>query len=146
MISAAGMSLDDGWTTFYSQLGFINSAGVQFGDTGAGTSYHITSVPGANVSLSFNGALLPRYLISGDSYYVGTGITLFGYSNCSYQVFLDGSPADSSTIPFVNGTLFSQNTLDMSLHTVTLVSSALEASGQQLAFDSALIQSVSNSS
>ena len=53
-----GLGLNDGWSTWYSDLGFINSPGVEFGDIGRGTSYHITSLPGANVSLAFNGTSL----------------------------------------------------------------------------------------
>lgn len=55
IILGDGTGLSNGWSTWYNQSGFIISPGVSYGDIGYVESYHITSLPEANVSLTFNG-------------------------------------------------------------------------------------------
>lgn len=50
-----GDGLQNGWQTWYSGSGYLSSAD---GPTPNGESFHLTSLPGASVSLSFYGMIV----------------------------------------------------------------------------------------
>ncbi|KAG1793908.1 uncharacterized protein HD556DRAFT_454007 [Suillus plorans] len=110
-----GFGTGNGWQIWYSETGY-NTA---FANPGVGISAHITSLPGANVTLTF----------------YGTGIELHGAANCTFDVTVDGifSPSLSSS----SDVLYSSQTLSEGTHTFTLT--AHPTSGEQLAFENAVI-------
>ncbi len=68
----------------------------------------------------------------------GIGFTLFGNSNCSFQVDLDGQVETKQNAS--GPILFSQGGLSLDLHYVTLTSGALEGSTQQLALNAITVR------
>ncbi|KAG1904574.1 uncharacterized protein F5891DRAFT_749024 [Suillus fuscotomentosus] len=110
-----GFGTGNGWQIWYSETGY-NTA---FANPGVGISAHITSLPGANVTLSF----------------YGTGIELHGAANCTFDVTVDG--IFSSSLSSSSDVLYSSQTLSEGTHTFTLT--AHPTSGQQLAFENAVI-------
>ncbi|KAG2076759.1 hypothetical protein BDR04DRAFT_622453 [Suillus decipiens] len=110
-----GFGTGNGWQIWYSQTGY-NTVPA---NPGVGTSAHITSLPGANVTLSF----------------YGTGIELYGMANCTFDVTVDG--IFSSSLSSTNNVLFSDQTLSEGTHSLTLT--AHPSSGQQLALENAVI-------
>ncbi|OAX42100.1 hypothetical protein K503DRAFT_767082 [Rhizopogon vinicolor AM-OR11-026] len=110
-----GFGLTNGWQIWYSETGY-NTAPA---NPGYGISAHITSLPGANFTLSF----------------YGTGIELHGTANCTFDITVDG--VFSSTLTSASDVLYSQQTLSGGTHALTLT--AHPTSGQQLAFESAVI-------
>ncbi|TDL28167.1 hypothetical protein BD410DRAFT_348751 [Rickenella mellea] len=117
-----GVGSNNGWQTWYSDSGF-NS---QPGEEGSGESFHLTSFNGANVSLNF----------------FGSGITLFGRSNCSYNILVNGvlTPWNSTSAPVDEDILFAASMLPLGDHSITLtVKSAGNDSSDQLWFDKAVV-------
>lgn len=112
-----------GWREAFTQSGF----NTQPGEAGEGDSYHVTSLPGASVQLSF----------------FGTGIRLFGVSNCSYDIFLDGSQMTVGALPY--NILFSENDLIAIQHNITLVAHP-DGSDQSVVFEGAQISSAASKS
>jgi hypothetical protein len=55
LASADGFGLQNGWQTWYTVSGF----NAQAGEGSKGDSYHLTSLPGAELSLQFYGGLFP---------------------------------------------------------------------------------------
>lgn len=110
-----GFGTGNGWQIWYSETGY----NTVFANPGVGISAHITSLPGANVTLSF----------------YGTGIELHGTANCTFDVSVDG--IFSSSLSSTSDVLYSQQTLSEGTHSLTLT--AHPASGQQLAFENAVI-------
>ncbi|KAJ7024352.1 hypothetical protein C8F04DRAFT_1401156 [Mycena alexandri] len=108
--------LTKGWTLWYTQTGYL----VQNAAPGNGDSYHITSLAGASVTLTFH----------------GTAVYLFGTSNTSYDAAVDNQPYahDDPT----SDLLFAINNLKEGKHSVTLTAKP-SSSSQQLAFDRAII-------
>ncbi|KAF7345306.1 hypothetical protein MSAN_01907300 [Mycena sanguinolenta] len=106
----------NGWIPWYQTSGFL----AKNGDPGVGESYHITSRHGASVSVNF----------------YGSNIYLYGTTNGSYQITLDG--AVSAYAPTASDLLFSSGSIAVGTHLVTL-SAAPSDSEQQLAFDRAII-------
>ncbi|KAF7303014.1 hypothetical protein MKEN_01264400 [Mycena kentingensis (nom. inval.)] len=114
----SGSGLDKGWIPWYSDSGY----NADFGQGGAGTSFHHTSLNGASVSLRF----------------YGSGVDLYGSANCSYDVSVDGhsSSHDSS-----NGdVLASLSGLAVGTHSVVLTARPTGAE-QLFAFDRAVVSS-----
>jgi len=72
---ADGFGLQNGWQTWYTVSGF----NTQAGESSKGDSYHITSLPGAEVSLQF----------------YGSAVYLYGAANASYEVTLDSDGVQS---------------------------------------------------
>ncbi|KAG0703992.1 hypothetical protein DFH29DRAFT_913940 [Suillus ampliporus] len=110
-----GFGLGNGWQVWYSETGY-NTAPA---NTGNGISAHITSLAGANVTLSF----------------YGSGIELHGTANCTFDVTLDGT--FSSALNSTSNVLYSNQTLSEGIHLLTLT--AQPTSGQQLALENAVI-------
>ncbi|GBE77513.1 hypothetical protein SCP_0103880 [Sparassis crispa] len=117
-------ALQAGWIAWYSgsQTNF-NTVG---GESAAGDSYHITSFPGASVELQF----------------YGTGVSLYGFANCSYQATIDSggvrqySPEDNlDKLLFTTGT----DSLTPGTHFVNLTALPNPNSTQQLSFDNAVV-------
>ncbi|KAH9897910.1 hypothetical protein C8Q73DRAFT_744045 [Cubamyces lactineus] len=103
-----------GWQPWFSDSGgFISSGGVD----GTGTSQHITAFPGASLDFQF----------------YGTGVTLYGTANCSYDVSIDG--ASSSFMAKSGSQLFTQDELPAQMHSVSLTAHASNTS--MFAFDRA---------
>ncbi|KAJ7312929.1 hypothetical protein DFH08DRAFT_896216 [Mycena albidolilacea] len=66
---ADGFGLQNGWQTWYTVSGF----NAQAGESSKGDSFHLTSLPGAELSLQF----------------YGSAVYLHGTANASYEVTLD---------------------------------------------------------
>ncbi|KAL5495044.1 hypothetical protein ACEPAI_506 [Sanghuangporus weigelae] len=116
---ADGIGVSRGWQAWYSGSGFLSNPGE---GPGEGSSYHVTSLNGASVQLSF----------------FGTGISLYGMASCAYDVTLDGTQKLSSSPPF--NTLFSDYGLDEGVHNITLIAQPSNE-GQTLQFEGAQISS-----
>ncbi|KAG2149478.1 hypothetical protein BD769DRAFT_1659034 [Suillus cothurnatus] len=110
-----GFGTGNGWQVWYSETGYNTVAG----NPGVGISAHITSLPGANVTLSF----------------YGTGIELHGTANCTFDVTVDGIFSSSLSTP--SNVLYSNQALSEGTHSLTLT--AHPTSEQQLAFENAVI-------
>ncbi|KAJ7750232.1 hypothetical protein B0H16DRAFT_1549914 [Mycena metata] len=108
--------LTKGWTPWYTQSGFITTNG----EGGAGDSYHITSLPGASVTLNF----------------YGSAAFFYGTSNSSYDATVDNQPYthDDPT----SDLLLAVNDLKEGTHSVAIFARP-SSSSQQLAFDRAVI-------
>jgi hypothetical protein len=130
-----------GWQTFWDASGFLNVNGVKpnTGELGQGASYHITSAPVANASLAFHGTLqqIPYaiHLLKNDV--SGTGIAVYGSSNSSYSMYLDGTAVPTAPAPVTNGVLFESETLQEGQH--SLVIQATPVGSQQFALDRAVV-------
>lgn len=110
-----GFGTGNGWQIWYSETGY----NTVFANPGVGISAHRTSLPGANVTFSF----------------YGTGIELHGTANCTFDVAVDG--IFSSSLSSTSDVLYSKQTLSEGTHSLTLT--AHPTSGQQLAFENAVI-------
>ncbi|KAI0347726.1 hypothetical protein BDW22DRAFT_1349787 [Trametopsis cervina] len=115
-----------GWASYFSGAGYFNGQGGE--DSQGQPSLHITSFPGASVSLQFT----------------GTAVYLYGTSNCtSYSVTLDGEPVDAPpTSSSEDGVLFWKDGLAPDTHAVTLTANPDAGSAQQLAFDKAIFTNI----
>ncbi|KAH8119971.1 hypothetical protein DFH11DRAFT_21353 [Phellopilus nigrolimitatus] len=113
-----GFGLSNGWQAGYSISGF----NTQPGESGQGSSFHSTSFPGSSISLSF----------------FGTGVSLSGQTNCTYEIILDGSQRAINS-PSLN-TLFSDYELDNIMHNITLIVQP-SADNQALNFTGAQVTS-----
>ncbi|KAJ7750231.1 hypothetical protein B0H16DRAFT_1887848 [Mycena metata] len=114
--------LNKGWTPWYTKTGYL----VQNAAAGDGDSYHITSLPGASVTLNF----------------YGSAAFFYGTSNTTYSVTVDNQPAVSSEAPRSDlNLLFAINDLKEGTHSVTLTAGqpSSGAGSPQLAFDRAII-------
>ncbi|KAH7915724.1 hypothetical protein BJ138DRAFT_917311 [Hygrophoropsis aurantiaca] len=111
-----GFGLTNGWQIWYSESGF----NTEYAYPGNGYSAHITSLPGANMTLQF----------------YGTGIELIGSANCTYDITLDnmipGNVNPAGDLLYTNSGLSEGN------HTITLIAQP-DQSTQQLAFERAII-------
>ncbi|KAF8201353.1 hypothetical protein K438DRAFT_1965849 [Mycena galopus ATCC 62051] len=96
---ADGFGLTKGWQTYYTVSGF----NTQPGESSQGDSYHLTSLPGAEVSLEF----------------YGTGVYLYGSANASYEVILDND-VQSLPVDSLPGVLYFNEDLSKNSHLVTL--------------------------
>ncbi|KAJ3546435.1 hypothetical protein NM688_g5515 [Phlebia brevispora] len=125
---ADGVFLNNGWVQWYSD--YPSNVIRQPGDYEAGQSFHRTSLSGASVALQFN----------------GTAIYLYGSTNCSYVVTLDGNPYPTTLnqSQSLDGLLFSRDGLDSNVHTVNLTAVPESGSDQQIAFDEAVFTNVIN--
>ncbi|KAG1813176.1 uncharacterized protein BJ212DRAFT_414733 [Suillus subaureus] len=110
-----GFGTGNGWQVWYSETGY-NTVPA---NPGVGISAHITSLQGANVTLSF----------------YGTGIELHGTANCTFDITVDGIFSSSLNSP--SDVLYSNQALSEGTHSLTLT--AHPTSGQQLAFENAVI-------
>ncbi|EJD03738.1 uncharacterized protein FOMMEDRAFT_167065 [Fomitiporia mediterranea MF3/22] len=119
-----GDGLRNAWQTWYTVSGFLPN---RDGPSTEGESYHLTSAPGASVSLSF----------------YGTGVVLYGMSNCSYDIIFDGNFIQDAT-PFQN-VLFAASDEAPGFHKVSLIAKP-NSNDQILSFNSTVIMSVANSS
>ncbi|KAJ6551179.1 hypothetical protein B0H19DRAFT_163324 [Mycena capillaripes] len=119
---ADGFGLQNGWQTWYTVSGFNKNPG----DSSHGDSYHLTSLPGAQVSLEF----------------FGSAIYLYGNSNASYEVVVDN---DVESFSGATGLLYSNAGLIEENHIVTLRAQPTNLT-QQVQFGSAIISSSASSS
>ncbi|KAF7303015.1 hypothetical protein MKEN_01264500 [Mycena kentingensis (nom. inval.)] len=106
-------SLTAGWIPWYADSGYLSKPG----QGGAGESFHRTSFSGASVSLKF----------------YGTGVYLYGSTNSSFEVAVDGQSSKYEAT--TSDLLFSKTELKEGTHEVTLT--ARPTGTQQLAFDRA---------
>ncbi|KAF8079037.1 hypothetical protein FPV67DRAFT_92828 [Lyophyllum atratum] len=116
-----GAGFSGAWQTWYTVSG-LSSAPDQ---ASRGDSYHITSSKNANVTLQF----------------IGTGVALYGFTNSSFDVIIDGGPRTSIKAPItLDSLLYSNYSLTNELHSVTLSAqpSQITNSTQTLAFDFAI--------
>ncbi|KAJ7444553.1 hypothetical protein B0H11DRAFT_437894 [Mycena galericulata] len=118
---ADGSDESKGWQAWYTTSGF----NTQVGESPVGDSYHVTSLPGANVTLQF----------------YGTAVYLYGSANASYDVTLDNTVHSFS--PF-NGLLYSNDGLIAENHFVTLTAKPSNES-QLMAFGYAIVSTVDQS-
>ncbi|KAH8119973.1 hypothetical protein DFH11DRAFT_1557636 [Phellopilus nigrolimitatus] len=117
-----GNGLLEGWQTWYSGSNYLKT----LGESPIGDSFHLTSLSGASVSLSF----------------YGTGVALYGSANCSYDATFDGTMASNATL--VQGVFFSTSNATAGFHNVTLTAKP-DDDNQILQFDRAIVYSVANS-
>ncbi|EIM84657.1 uncharacterized protein STEHIDRAFT_112247 [Stereum hirsutum FP-91666 SS1] len=123
-----GFNISDGWKTWYTGSGYIDSQSHRLGDTPQGHSYHQTRLNGASVTLRF----------------YGSGIYLFGNTTSPYtvtldnRVVLDSGINQNKTLLFADGELGVDNT-----HYITLTANISDTS-QILALDRALVESTLN--
>ncbi|EJD03739.1 uncharacterized protein FOMMEDRAFT_154844 [Fomitiporia mediterranea MF3/22] len=122
--SGQGDGLHNGWQTWYSGSGFLPNRDAP---SPVGESFHLTSAPGASVSLSF----------------YGTGVALYGTTNSSYDVFFDGSFIQNAT-SFQN-VLFSVSDKAPGFYNVSLTAKP-DSGDQILSFNNAIVNSAANSS
>ncbi|KAJ7024350.1 hypothetical protein C8F04DRAFT_1270369 [Mycena alexandri] len=108
--------LTKGWTPWYAQSGFITTNG----EGGDGDSYHITSLPGASVNLTFH----------------VTAVYLYGQTNSCYDTTVDNQPY-THDVP-TSDLLLAVSDLKEGTHSVALFARP-SSSSQQLAFDRAVI-------
>ncbi|KAI0783377.1 hypothetical protein C8Q75DRAFT_445092 [Abortiporus biennis] len=118
-----GRNPGDGWVTWFSGSGFNNAAG----QASSGDSWHLTSLPGASVSLEFH----------------GTSIHMYGNSSCPYEVSLDNS---SVLLPPINttngGLLFSAESLPIGTHLINVTALPSQQAPVQLFFDRAIVTDI----
>ncbi|EPQ60107.1 hypothetical protein GLOTRDRAFT_123864 [Gloeophyllum trabeum ATCC 11539] len=106
-----------GWKQYFTGSGYFQ-AGEDPGAAGQGQTYHVTG--DGNSSVSFN--------------FYGTGFTLFGTANCSYQVTVDSQTSDPQQ-QTSGDVLYTQPQLNQGMHYVTLTSQIAASSLELLMFD-----------
>ncbi|KAJ7621354.1 hypothetical protein FB45DRAFT_1006664 [Roridomyces roridus] len=119
---ADGSSAQNGWQLFYTSSGF----NTQTGESGQGDSFHVTSLSGGQVTLGFH----------------GNAVYLYGSSNASYDITLDGTVHSFSP---TSGLLYSNTALTEDDHSVTLTAKPSNSS-QVLQFGSAIVTDSTTSS
>lgn len=128
---------------WFSGAGFNNETG----ESGVGNSSHFTSLAGAGVSLSFFGECpsgsFVKLSLRFNFVVEGTGITLLGSSNCSYEVTLDNTLQTIGSPP--ENALFAEDGLADTLHSISL-QVLTTSKTQALAFQGAVVYSLVNSS
>ncbi|KAI9066863.1 hypothetical protein FKP32DRAFT_1589243 [Trametes sanguinea] len=108
----------NGWQPYYS--GTPTGFTTQGGESASGESMHITAYPNAAFDFQF----------------FGTSVSLVGIANCSYEVTVDDSTTQSfEARPRLSTTLFSQDGLSETLHSISLTANASHAN--QFAFQRA---------
>ncbi|TFK56460.1 hypothetical protein OE88DRAFT_1729957 [Heliocybe sulcata] len=113
-----GDGLDGGgWKQYFSDTGYF-LPGASPGAAGQGQSYHVAADPGSNVSFGF----------------YGTGFSLSGNANCSFEISIDNSTSSQQT-PFSNDVLFAQAGLSQGSHSVVLTAQPEANSSQILMLD-----------
>jgi hypothetical protein len=139
--------LTAGWNPYYDISGFASSPG----QIGIGTSYHITSMDGASISMKWHGTSL-----FGDARWkyihlrgLGNGIQLFGNTTlASYSITLDGTDSHlnnhSSSFSNYSGILVDINDLQDGPHNITLTArmprNLSPPNSSMLVFDKAVIK------
>ncbi|KDQ49914.1 hypothetical protein JAAARDRAFT_42514 [Jaapia argillacea MUCL 33604] len=108
-----------GWQMWYTGSAFSQGSP---GAEGTGVSYHSTSLFGANVTFHF----------------YGTGFTLYGQSNCSFNVGVDGEVV-ATQLSSLNNVLYTDGDLSQGQHTVTLTATPNSTSSQILSFDGVVL-------
>jgi hypothetical protein len=106
-----------GWNPFYTDTGYATTIGL----LGSGTSYHVSGVNGATLSLRWNGEhpCLLSSIVS--TKWAGTGIELFGNAtNAAYDIMLDGSLVNPNTTSLSDSSLAAFHNLSNTEHTITL--------------------------
>ncbi|KAK0462598.1 uncharacterized protein EV420DRAFT_1735277 [Desarmillaria tabescens] len=119
-------NLTAGWNPYFSGSGFLTSSG----ETGEGTSLHISSLNGASLSIQWH----------------GTGIQLYGnVTNASYVLTLDETTIDISSLERSDTMLASISGLSSISHNITLTAQITtpETTGSMLVFDKAVITATS---
>ncbi|KAK7044364.1 hypothetical protein R3P38DRAFT_3176627 [Favolaschia claudopus] len=115
---SSNSGLPNGWIPWYQTSGFL----TKNGNPGVGTSYHITSLNNASVAFDF----------------YGSALYLYGNTNASYSVVVDGSTSQHTPPSSSSDLLFQKTGLDAKTHSVTL-SATFNNAAQQFAFDRAVI-------
>ncbi|KAF5338515.1 hypothetical protein D9611_013296 [Ephemerocybe angulata] len=96
-----------GWNPYYTGSGYATAQGVK----GQGTSFHITSLEGASLTIAW----------IGESCVSGSGIQLHGnVTNASYTISLDGTNVADPAANLPQNVLATLTDLPERLHTVTL--------------------------
>lgn len=142
MIAAEGSTqgsiqsdLEDGWLLQCSGVGYNNV----LGEDCTGSSSHVTSLSGASFGLTFYGMRskfgLPGIRAQAD--HIGSTIYVYGSTNSSYTVSMDGGTA--AQVNPSGEVLFSQGGLEPHMHYLNLTVFSLPNSSQQLAFDSVVV-------
>ncbi|KAJ7362778.1 hypothetical protein DFH08DRAFT_326438 [Mycena albidolilacea] len=108
--------LAGGWQPWYSKSGFLKTPG----EGGDGDSYHISSHPNASFSLQFH----------------GTGVNLYGTTNTSYAVFIDGQEQKVAAV--ADDLVFQKAGLTDGAHSLTLSVNPAKAT-EKFAFDRAVV-------
>ena len=133
--NSLGDTTSTGWPLWFSQSGFNNK---QFGQSGTGDTAHITADPAANLTFQFYGMVFWTCCLTYSptpTFDPGKAISLYGNSNCSYQVEVDGV---SEPFNATNGTLFQKNDLSETfIHEIVVTPQATNES--RFAFDHAAI-------
>ncbi|TRM69372.1 hypothetical protein BD626DRAFT_473852 [Schizophyllum amplum] len=122
-------NLSGGWNPYYDDSGFADG----LGETGRGSSAHITAHDGAAISIRWR----------------GTGIQLVGNATqASYTIALDGDniPSASRRADFANDVLVTLDNLQDTEHTLTLTADipSADPDGSFVVFRRALITSPSS--
>ncbi|KAG7446688.1 uncharacterized protein BT62DRAFT_932143 [Guyanagaster necrorhizus] len=117
-------NLTAGWNPYYTGSGFLTS----LGETGEGTSQHISSLNGASLSIQWH----------------GTGIELDGnVTNASYTITLDETTIDVSSLERSDTLLANITGLSSQSHNITLTAQIATESDSDptgfLVFDKAVI-------
>ncbi|EIN11440.1 hypothetical protein PUNSTDRAFT_63396 [Punctularia strigosozonata HHB-11173 SS5] len=110
-----------GWVPFFTDSGFPTSASL--GDVGNGTSYHVTSLSGAQLSVQW----------------FGTGIQLFGNATgASYDILVDGKASVAFSSSLDENVLAAVDDLKQGNHTISLVARPdTNTTASSIAFDRA---------
>ncbi|KAF9022039.1 hypothetical protein BDZ89DRAFT_1163416 [Hymenopellis radicata] len=124
-------NLSAGWNPYFDGSGFLSAPG----ETGSGTSQHISARDGASLVIQWH----------------GTGIELYGNAtDASYSISIDNSSStsDLSKSDSTNNVLSIVNNLSNSDHTLTLTAHTTSTDSTQsfVAFDRALITSTTPNS
>lgn len=142
-------NLTAGWNPYYDISGFASP----LGQIGNGTSYHITSMDGASISMKWHGTSQLGDVCWKFIYLrgLGNGIQLFGNTTlASYSITLDGtsSPLNNNFSSFSNssGILVDITNLQDGAHNITLTARMPQdlpspPNSSMLVFDKAIIKS-----
>ncbi|PBK73458.1 hypothetical protein ARMSODRAFT_1081657 [Armillaria solidipes] len=120
-------NLTAGWNPYYNGSGFLTS----LGETGEGTSFHVSSLNGASLSIQWH----------------GTGIQLYGNATDAYTLTLDETTIDVSSLERSDTLLAKISGLSSQSHNITLTAQITTASDsgptRSLMFDKAVITATS---
>lgn len=143
--SADGYYLADGWKTWYTISGYIDSQAYGPGASSSGESYHQTQLNGASVSLRFHGEfpITDNFLFMMRVEPLGCGIYVFGNATSPYSVTLDNRVVLEAGIDNYTNVLFADADLGQDdTHFITITVNISEPNTKQIfGLDRAVIES-----
>ncbi len=112
-------NLTAGWNPYYNGSGFLRS----LGETGEGTSFHVSSLNGASLSIQWHGEVGVHsvgLMCSSIRVPLGTGIQLYGNATDAYTLTLDETTIDVSSLVRSDTLLAQISGLSSQSHNITL--------------------------